>query len=67
VSAICGTHFGETKLPASISLKPASASASISAILVSVATIPASFCKPSRGPTSTIRMYDGNAIVIKFS
>ena len=54
-SAICGTHLGETNAVASIAGKPASARASISATFASVGTIAFSFCKPSRGPTSTSR------------
>src|SRR5689334_1579977 len=53
VSAICGTHLGETKLPASMTRKPVRLRRSISSILISVATILDSFCRPSRGPTST--------------
>src|SRR5262249_40513207 len=62
VSAICGTHFGETKLPDSTVLRPASASASINATLVASGTIVASFCSPSRGPTSTMRTDLGKLI-----
>ncbi len=50
-SAICGTHLGDTKLPASIRLSPASARDSIKAIFAAVGTA-TSFCKPSRGPIS---------------
>jgi hypothetical protein len=59
VSAICGTHFGDTKLPASMPVSPASASASISATLASAGTVEGSFCSPSRGPTSTTRTCAG--------
>jgi hypothetical protein len=52
-SAICGTHFGLTKLVTSISFIPAACSACTSATLSSVRTGRASFCSPSRGPTST--------------
>ena len=54
LSAICGTHFGETKLVDSMALKPVAESRLISSILTSVGTIIDSFCSPSRGPTSTI-------------
>src|SRR5262245_2649242 len=63
-SAICGTHFGDTKLVASIDGTPASASASISATLTSVGTTPFSFCRPSRGPTSTMRTRAGSAMSV---
>src|SRR5262245_499057 len=53
-SAICGTHFGDTKAVASTACSPASASRSISSTLTAVGTSPFSFCSPSRGPTSTI-------------
>src|SRR5215208_1654434 len=54
-SAICGTHFGETKAVASTAGSPASARRSISSTLTAVGTSPRSFCSPSRGPTSTMR------------
>ncbi|MCY1540165.1 hypothetical protein D9M68_757870 [compost metagenome] len=53
-SAICGTHLGETNEAASILTKPASVSWLTSATLTSVGTMAFSFCRPSRGPTSTI-------------
>ncbi len=53
-SAICGTHLGETKLVTSISFRPASCNRCTRPILISTGTGCASFCKPSRGPTSTI-------------
>ena len=53
-SASCGIHFGLTKLVASMLDRPVAVSRSISAILSAVATISFSFCRPSRGPTSTI-------------
>ena len=59
-SAICGTHFRETKAVASIAGNPAAVSASISATLASVGTSVFSFCSPSRGPTSTSRTDDGS-------
>src|SRR5215831_7938925 len=61
-SAICGTHFGETKLVASIAGRPASVSRSIRPTLTSVGTVPFSFCRPSRGPTSTMRTRRGSFI-----
>src|SRR5215831_15478080 len=54
VSAICGTHLGETKAPASMTDKPVSERRSISSTLMAVVRIADSFCRPSRGPTSTI-------------
>jgi hypothetical protein len=57
----CGTHFGETKEPASIVVTPVAASFSINWIFVSNGTIFFSFCSPSRGPTSTILMRLSNA------
>src|SRR5215207_4341986 len=54
-SAICGTHFGETNAVASTAGRPASARRSMSSSLTAVGTSPGSFCKPSRGPTSTMR------------
>src|SRR5689334_1578974 len=56
-SAICGTHFGETKAVASTAGSPASARRSISSSLTAVGTSPGSFCRPSRGPTSTMRTF----------
>src|SRR5258706_9196431 len=53
-SAICGTHLGETKAVASTAGSPASARRSINSTLIAVGTSPGSFCRPSRGPTSTI-------------
>ena len=52
LSAICGTHFGETNEVASMTRCPASARRSISSILVAVATTCFSFCSPSRVPAS---------------
>src|SRR4249919_3957965 len=54
-SASCGTHFGLTKLVASMLCRPAADRRSINAILSAVAMIAFSFCRPSRGPTSTMR------------
>src|SRR6478752_5974765 len=53
LSAICGTHLGETKLVTSISLSPASCRRCTRPILTSAGTGSFSFCRPSRGPTST--------------
>lgn len=50
----CGTHFGLTKLPASMAHTPASCNRRMSSTLVSTETADFSFCKPSRGETSTI-------------
>jgi hypothetical protein len=52
-SAICGTHFGDTKLVTSMLRKPASVSRSTSSTLTSTGIVCFSFCSPSRGPTST--------------
>src|SRR5687767_1563072 len=56
-SAICGTHFGDTNAVASTAGSPASASRSISSSFTAVGTSPGSFCRPSRGPTSTMRTF----------
>ena len=53
-SASCGTHFGLTKLVASMVLRPVSDSKSMNLILSEAAMTLFSFCRPSRGPTSTI-------------
>src|SRR5882672_5722910 len=53
-SLICGTHFGDTNAVASMTRRPLCARRSINSSLVSVVTVCFSFCKPSRGPTSTI-------------
>ena len=53
-SDMAGTHFGETKDAASMARQPASASFRIKRILSLVLTMVDSFCRPSRGPTSTI-------------
>ena len=53
LSAICGTHFGLTKLVTSISRRPAACRRCTSSILAAAATGCFSFCSPSRGPTST--------------
>ena len=45
VSAICGAHLGETKLPASMDVSPAAISFSMKAMRVSTETATASFCK----------------------
>src|SRR5215472_10961441 len=62
LSAICGTHFAETNAPASTTLNPASASRSMRPILIAAGTAVASFCSPSRGPTSTMRTSAGRRI-----
>ncbi len=54
--AICGTLLGLTKLAASTRGRPAAASLSHSSALTSGESLLSSFCKPSRGPTSTISM-----------
>src|SRR5215218_3663218 len=52
-SAICGTHFGLTNADTSMTGSPAALSRSMNAILSAVETGGPSFCRPSRGPTST--------------
>src|SRR5215217_7809176 len=54
--AICGTRFGLTKLAASTRGTPAAASFSQSSARTSGESVLSSFCRPSRGPTSTISM-----------
>ena len=51
-SASCGMARGATKLVASISRRPASASSSMNRAFVAVGIGVASFWRPSRGPTS---------------
>jgi hypothetical protein len=53
-SASCGTHLGETKLVASITDNPLAESLLMNSTFVAVGMVPGSFCRPSRGPTSTI-------------
>jgi hypothetical protein len=53
-SAICGTHFGETKLVTSMLGKPAAVRRSTSSTFTAAGIICFSFCSPSRGPTSTM-------------
>ncbi|OIQ83914.1 hypothetical protein GALL_342880 [mine drainage metagenome] len=62
-SAICGTHLGETKAAASTLGRPAAESRSISSTFTSGGTGLASFCSPSRGPTSTSLTCCGKCIV----
>src|SRR5690606_13514766 len=66
-AAICGTHFGETNAPASTFLRPALRSRRMSSSLVCEVMGLRSFCRPSRGPTSTIRTVGsrtGGAVVV---
>src|SRR6478609_4081288 len=63
LSAICGTHLGDTKLVTSISVRPASCRRCTSAILTSAGTGCFLFCRPSRGPTSTNFTLLGNFMV----
>src|SRR5204863_8719519 len=63
LSATCGTHLGETKLIASIAGRPASVRRSIRPTLTSVGTTAFSFCKPSRGATSTMRTRCGSLVI----
>src|SRR5882757_8032983 len=62
-SAICGTHFGLTKAPASIVVSPVADNRSISPTLASSDTTVFSFCSPSRGPTSTMRTAAGRRVI----
>src|SRR6476661_4112219 len=62
LSAICGTHFGDTNAVASTTGSPAAESRSISSTLTAVEIEPCSFCRPSRGPTSTSLTRDGNGM-----
>src|SRR5690606_9868825 len=63
-SASCGTHFGLTKLVASTVRRPVVDRRSMSAILSAAGTCAASFCRPSRGPTSTMRTWAGMGISV---
>src|SRR5215212_6088402 len=58
--AICGTSLGLTKLAASTLATPAAASRSHSSARVSGESVSSSFCRPSRGPTSTISIRTGS-------
>src|SRR6478609_377112 len=61
-SAICGTHLGDTNDAASTLGKPAAARRLTSSTLMSVGTNSFSFCRPSRGDTSTIFTREGKAM-----
>ena len=52
-----GTHFAGTKEPASMCVTPVLASRLMSSILVCSGMDFFSFCRPSRGPTSTMRAW----------
>src|SRR3984893_4251388 len=52
---ICGIAFGDTKAPPSTVCSPAPTSASMKAMRSATLTGVFSFCRPSRGPTSTMR------------
>src|ERR1700682_3006430 len=52
---ICGIAFGDTKAPTSTVCRPAPTSASMNAMRAATLTGVFSFCRPSRGPTSTMR------------
>ena len=54
-----GTHFGLTKLPASIMSIPACVRRLTSSTFTCGGMTADSFCSPSRGPTSTIRTSSG--------
>lgn len=49
-------HFGDTNDVVSTTLSPVSDSRFMNLVLVSIETISFSFCRPSRGPTSTSSM-----------
>lgn len=53
----CGTHFAGTKDPASMVVTPVFANFSMSCSFVSSGIDFFSFCRPSRGPTSTMRTW----------
>src|SRR5437899_5390052 len=61
--AICGTHLGDTKDAASMLGKPARDRRSTSSTLTAPDTDSFSFCRPSRGPTSTILTLFGKAFM----
>src|SRR5262245_26682963 len=61
-SAICGTRRGLTKLATSMRRTPASRARRMNSTFTAVGTLAASFCRPSRGPTSTISMLRLRAI-----
>src|SRR3954453_3175868 len=61
-SAICGIALGCRKLTASMRLTPVCDNASISSTLAAVGT-GASFCKPSRGPTSRRLIAAGRSLM----
>ncbi len=63
LSPICGTHFGLTKLVTSISFSPAAWRRCTSSILTAASTACFSFCRPSRGPTSTRVTLLGRALI----
>ena len=52
--AICGTHFAETHEPTSIFLRPVLTKSKIRFLRSLSVSGVFSFCRPSRGPTSTI-------------
>src|SRR5882724_2765716 len=52
---ICGIAFGDTNAPTSTVCSPAPISASTKAMRAATLTGVFSFCRPSRGPTSTMR------------
>src|SRR5690606_27871212 len=61
-SASCGMRRGLTKLVASIAARPAAPRRSMNSILTAAGTMAGSFCRPSRGPTSTTRTPAGKDI-----
>src|SRR5262245_2917703 len=65
-SANCGTHFGWTNEATSMSFRPASTSRLMNSAFRAVGIVFASFCSPSRGPTSTIRTLSGRFVIRQF-
>src|SRR5262245_15118210 len=63
-SAICGTHFGLTNADTSMTGRFAALNRFTNAILSAVETRDRSFCRPSRGPTSTTVMCFPAQVVI---
>src|SRR3569832_3011271 len=63
LSAICSTHKNNTKLVTSISFRPTSCSMCTRLTFTSDGTFCFSFCRPSRGPTSTSLTWLGSFMV----
>jgi len=67
VQACYPISVGETKLPASITGRPQSVSLSIRDTLIPTGTGRVSFCRPSRGPTSTSLTFSGREVMFACS